>query len=35
MGTQRKKSIGSVGVLWVQLGEMQFLNLLVLAIKKL
>jgi hypothetical protein len=36
MGTQQEKSMGSEGFfLWVSLWEMKFLNILVLAIKKL
>jgi hypothetical protein len=34
MGTQREKIMGLEGVLWVRLWEMKFLNILVLAIKK-
>jgi hypothetical protein len=31
MGTQQEKIMGLEGVLWVQLWEMKFLNILVLA----
>jgi hypothetical protein len=36
MGTQREKIMGSEGgVLWVRLWEMKFLNIVVLAIRKI